>query len=341
MAALIPYNPNDATQQGLLAGIRSGEAPRGTNPYTGGYGNVDLSGAPTSSTGFPQWAGGLGGTTHAAGAYQFQPGTWEPIASAHGLDFSKPGDQDAAAWYNAQQNYPGGGAALTSDLQSGRYGQVGSSLHGQWQGVNSGTSFSPAVGGNTDASGNATSGGSFLGPGQTMGTVDPATGLAPVYDSNGQQIGMVRPNTSTGSTGSTTDQPSSGGSNTGTTSSTAGGNVASGGTNATGSTEAATSTTGYPVAVGLIPGLATAIGTWLTGAETSAANISKQSSSDLNTTALGATSSFLSAGENWVLRLFLIIAGVGLLIVAVWKLLADQGFAPQPKTVAKSALRFA
>lgn len=53
---------------------------------------VDLSKAPLDDTGFPIWSGRMGpeGMSHAAGLYQIQPGTWQPIARELGItDFSE------------------------------------------------------------------------------------------------------------------------------------------------------------------------------------------------------------------------------------------------------------
>ena len=58
-----------------------------------GFGGIDLSNAPRDQTGFPQWSGkeGPAGISHAAGLFQFQPGTWGPIAKDLGIhDFSVP-----------------------------------------------------------------------------------------------------------------------------------------------------------------------------------------------------------------------------------------------------------
>lgn len=59
--------------------------------YNVGYGGADLSNAPLNEYGFPIWAGKMGpaGISHAAGAYQFQPATWERYAKPLGVtDFS-------------------------------------------------------------------------------------------------------------------------------------------------------------------------------------------------------------------------------------------------------------
>ncbi len=61
--------------------------------YTVGYGGADLSAAPLSTDGFPQWAGK--DNSHAAGAYQFEPGTWAIYADRLGITDFSPKSQDA------------------------------------------------------------------------------------------------------------------------------------------------------------------------------------------------------------------------------------------------------
>ena len=65
--------------------------------YNVGFGGTDLSNAPLDQYGFPQWPGAMGpkGISHAAGAYQFQPGTWDPAAAKLGIHDFSPASQDA------------------------------------------------------------------------------------------------------------------------------------------------------------------------------------------------------------------------------------------------------
>lgn len=63
--------------------------------YTIGVGGIILSGYPVSQYGFPLW-GGIG-NSHAAGKYQFQPGTWTPYAKLLGVWDFAPESQDAIA----------------------------------------------------------------------------------------------------------------------------------------------------------------------------------------------------------------------------------------------------
>lgn len=139
MAGAVAYNPSDAEQRELLAAIRAVEGTSAPNSYSVGFGYKDLSGASRDQYGFPQWAGSVTsrGPTHAAGAYQFQPGTWREVASRYGLNFANPGDQDAGAWYNAQAKYAArtGGRSLDADLDAGLYDRIRAGLQSEWEGI--------------------------------------------------------------------------------------------------------------------------------------------------------------------------------------------------------------
>ena len=65
----------------------------GISPYVIGTGGADLSKAALNENGFPIWEGHNG--SHAAGAYQFQPGTWAQYAPALGIKDFSPASQDA------------------------------------------------------------------------------------------------------------------------------------------------------------------------------------------------------------------------------------------------------
>lgn len=126
----VAYNPADPEQRELLAAIKAVESGN----YWQGTGGADLSKAPRNRWGFPQWSGV--GNSHAAGAYQFQPGTWEGVASQYNLNFANPGDQDAGAWYNAQRVYSARtGRSLDDDLNAGLWDKVRTGLQGEWQGI--------------------------------------------------------------------------------------------------------------------------------------------------------------------------------------------------------------
>lgn len=138
----VAYNPNDPTQQGFLAALGLGES-NGPNAYRQGVGGTDLSGVATDSYGFPLWGGF--GNSHAAGEFQFQPATWDAVAATHNLNFQNPADQNAAAWYLAQDTYAQKtGGSLADDLAAGKLGQVQSALASVWPSV-TGNGASPGL----------------------------------------------------------------------------------------------------------------------------------------------------------------------------------------------------
>lgn len=141
---LVAYNPSDAEQNQFLAAIRSIES--GGNYFIGTSGGGDLSKYPTDTYGFPIWDGkpsGLapGKTSHGAGAYQFEPGTWKHVASKYGLNFKNKGDQDRGAWYLAQEVYQRvTGRSLDAALDEGDFQSVQTALRTTWA-----TGGNPAV----------------------------------------------------------------------------------------------------------------------------------------------------------------------------------------------------
>jgi len=134
MSSLDAYNPSDPLQTAFLNALGMGETG-GTGNYFEGVGGSNLSGLSTDASGFPTW-NGLG-NSHAAGEYQFQPATWNSIASQYGLNFQNPADQNAGAWYLAEQTYAANnnGASLEQALQSGNYSSIQSSLSKVWTSV--------------------------------------------------------------------------------------------------------------------------------------------------------------------------------------------------------------
>lgn len=166
----VAYNPNDPTQQQFLSALALGESGGFGSPETVGFGGTNLSGYPTDQYGFPQW-GGVG-NTHAAGIFQFQPGTWDPVAAEHGLNFQNPSDQAAGAWYVAQQADP----SLYQDLQSGNFQKVQSALSSIW----------PSVLGSAS---NPTGLAGALGSGAGSPVPGPSTG-APAASSDSQPTGI-------------------------------------------------------------------------------------------------------------------------------------------------------
>lgn len=167
------YNPADPTQASFLSALALTETGSNPNAYSEGFGGGLLAGLPTDATGFPIWGGSstAAGPTHAAGAFQFQPGTWGPLAQAFGLNFGNPSDQNDAAWILAQQKYTAAtGGDLETALASGQYSQVQGALAPTWQGVTGSISSgqglaydlahglgSPTVGGSSSASSSSAS----------------------------------------------------------------------------------------------------------------------------------------------------------------------------------------
>lgn len=129
----VGYNASDPYQTGFLNALASGESS-GTYAATEGTGDSNLAGDPTDTYGFPIWEGL--GNSHAAGTYQFQPGTWDTIAAKYGLNFSRASDQSEGAWYLAQQTYAQKtGGSLEAALQAGDYSSIQSALGGTWTSV--------------------------------------------------------------------------------------------------------------------------------------------------------------------------------------------------------------
>lgn len=134
-AALVGYNPDDPLQSSFLAALALGESGGGSNTTLLGLGGTDLTGAPTDGYGFPKWTGL--GNSHAAGTYQFQPQTWDSIASKFNLNFQNSSDQSQGAWMLAQQVFARKtGGSLEDALQNGEYGLVQKSLAGTWTSAN-------------------------------------------------------------------------------------------------------------------------------------------------------------------------------------------------------------
>lgn len=129
------YNPSDPTQSAFLSALALGESGGSPDAYSVGVGGHSLSGASVDQYGFPQWQGQ--GNSHAAGAFQFEPGTWDAIAAQYGLNFSNPADQNAGAWYLAEQTYSNatGGQSLETALQNKDYTGIQNALRSVWPSV--------------------------------------------------------------------------------------------------------------------------------------------------------------------------------------------------------------
>lgn len=169
------YNPDDTTQSNFLSILARGET--GANgTYDEGYGGVSTSGDSTDAYGFPQYSGSVtsAGPTHAAGLYQFEPGTWDSVASSLGLTNFSAGSQNEAAWQYAQTTYANQtGGDLESALQSGQYSSVQHALAGVWPSLN-GNGSEPGGFANYEASGGA--GSSAFSSAEGGATAAPASG---------------------------------------------------------------------------------------------------------------------------------------------------------------------
>jgi hypothetical protein len=140
-SSFVAFNPNDPVQQQFLSSLALGETANSSYAATEGFGGVNLADAPTDQYGFPQWQGQ--GNSHAAGIFQFQPATWDALAQQYGLNFSDAGDQEAGAWYLAQQTYnTKTGGNLYGDLSTGNTSKLNSALASVWPSV-SGNAASP------------------------------------------------------------------------------------------------------------------------------------------------------------------------------------------------------
>ena len=134
-SSLVAYNPNDPVQQRFLSALALGESGNSSYAATEGFGGVNLAGDPSDQYGFPEQDPGSN-VSSAAGIFQFTQGTWDQVASQYGLNFSNVSDQDAGAWYYAQQVYQQQtGSSLYGDLSSGNYGSLDSALSKAWPSV--------------------------------------------------------------------------------------------------------------------------------------------------------------------------------------------------------------
>ena len=121
---------------GFLDGLAVGESAGDYTVLVGG-------GHFTGFDHFPIWSGKVfsTGISHAAGKYQFQPGTWARCAGALGLKDFSPASQDAAAWYLAGEVYHRmTGRSLEGDLVAGDTSHVVAALKSTWTSLSE-TSF--------------------------------------------------------------------------------------------------------------------------------------------------------------------------------------------------------
>lgn len=151
---------------------------------------------------------------------------------------------------------------------------------------------------------NATPGQQFPAPAGTPSGAAPPPGWQSVYDSNGQWIGFEQ-------TGQLSTSASTG----------------------TGASAAGAGQPGYlppsqsggPAATGITPGLAAGITGWITDIETKTGNAFSGAVSSVEAGVLNAFKGALSSVENWTIRGFLILIGVVIIAIALWKLFDPDG----------------
>jgi muramidase (phage lysozyme) len=116
----------DPTRRGFLATV--------AGPESGGAYDIRNGGARfTDCSHFPEGIG-RGGTSTAAGAYQFTAETWREEAARLGLPDMTPANQDKAAWDLAERRYRAQtGRDLETDLKAGnRQAQIAAALGPTW-----------------------------------------------------------------------------------------------------------------------------------------------------------------------------------------------------------------
>jgi muramidase (phage lysozyme) len=107
-------------QRALLDSIAQGES---AGSYTKVYGGRDFVGFADHPRIAVPVAGRPGGTSSAAGRYQFLGSTWDTASRALGLKDFSPENQDRAALWLAQRDYArnSGGRSLDDDLRAGAF----------------------------------------------------------------------------------------------------------------------------------------------------------------------------------------------------------------------------
>lgn len=120
--------------KGFLKTVAGGESYGGD--YHAIVGGGDFSGNQYPTV--PGWH-----NSHAVGAYQDQPGTWDRIVKGTGLQDFSPASQDKGNWWLAQQDYhTRTGRDLAADLKRGGMSSyIAANLSGTWSSLsNPGTS---------------------------------------------------------------------------------------------------------------------------------------------------------------------------------------------------------
>ena len=124
--------PNEFAAGGLsrdqyaMLSVISGKEAHGYNILNGGSRFSDFSKHPAMI--------GAGGTSTAAGRYQFIAGTWETAAKALGLTDFSPASQDRAAIWLAQRDYhTNTGRDLMTDVTAGNFAAIRRGLGSTWE----------------------------------------------------------------------------------------------------------------------------------------------------------------------------------------------------------------
>jgi muramidase (phage lysozyme) len=121
-----PDIANDPVMRGFLQTL--------SDPESGGAYNIKNGGSTFSDfSKFPEGIG-PGGTSSAAGRYQFTSDTWKEVAGALGLTDFSPASQDRAARYLAEREYrTRTGRDLRSDILAGGHeAEITGALKGRW-----------------------------------------------------------------------------------------------------------------------------------------------------------------------------------------------------------------
>jgi muramidase (phage lysozyme) len=129
----------DDTKKGFLDTL--------AGPESGGDYNVKNGGSKFQ--GYDQFPDGIGpgGTSTAAGRYQFTAGTWKEVAAQLGLHDFSPVNQDRGAWHLADTTYrQNTGRDLETDLQAGnQQQQIASALAKVWPSLPGGSQSSQGM----------------------------------------------------------------------------------------------------------------------------------------------------------------------------------------------------
>jgi len=101
-------------------------------PESGGRYDIRNGGATFTGNQFPEGVG-PGGTSTAAGRYQFISSTWHEQQARLGLSDFSPGNQDKAAWDLASNTYRNWtGHSLDDDLKAGKSADIAAALGSVW-----------------------------------------------------------------------------------------------------------------------------------------------------------------------------------------------------------------